>query len=144
MATDVLILGGFTFTEFASPDRMPYGGKHQVIKHRFPGGDRDLDAMGPDDNDRTWNGILWGDDALSDMVLLKTMMDQGTETNFTWGIESRNCLITSFEAEVEKVTCVHYTITIMFSDSGGAGLGPLTSLTSQIVSDIGSALGALL
>ena len=144
MAQDVLILGPFTFTDFGVPDRMPYTGRHQIVKHKYPGGGRDLSMMGPDDDDRSWNGILWGETAQDDAVLLKTLVAQGTELAYVWGLESRLCVIQSFEAEVEKFTCIHYRIEIVFSDGGGGSLGGLQSLTGQIIQDVGAALGSLL
>ena len=141
MATDVLILGPVVFQGFQVPERMPYGGKQQLQKHQYPGGMRDVDAMGPDDDDRKWSGILWGDDAFDTMLLLDSLRVAGEELPLSWGAESRTVVIADFSAQVEKVTCIHYSITCMFTDDSGSGSGPLQTLTSLVASDLASAVG---
>ena len=70
MALDTLVLGPFVFTDFRVPDRMPFGGKQQLVIHKMPGGARTIDAMAPDDNDRTWSGTMRGANAYSDIQTL--------------------------------------------------------------------------
>ena len=77
MALDVMILGPFVFTDFAVPDRLPFGGKQHMTVHKMPGGSRVIDCMGPDDDDRSWSGILWGDDALAEALTLDAMRRAG-------------------------------------------------------------------
>ena len=141
MALDVLILGPFEFTDFAVPERMALGGKQQLIIHKMPGGDRAIDAMGSDDDDRRWSGILWGEDAEAKALTLDAMRRQGTELPFSWGAESRTAVIFDFKAQFEKFNCVHYDITVVLSDNqaGGGGGGETPSFDSMIGGDLSAA-----
>jgi hypothetical protein len=138
MALDTLLLGPFTFTDFSVPDRMSYGGKHALHVNKMPGGGRVIDAYGPDDDDRSWSGILWGDDAMSKMQTLDAMRRSGIELPFSWGAESRTCVISEFKANVEKFTCIHYSITIILTDGGFTSL--ISSIDDMIQGDMASAL----
>ncbi len=142
MSPDTLTLGPFVFTDFRVPDRMPFGGKQQLVIHKMPGGARSIDAMGPDDNDRAWAGTMWGDNAYSDMLTLDALRRQGAPLAFSWGAESRTAIIMEFKAEVEKWTCVHYDITVVLDDDGD-GAGGSLSLDAMVSSDLIAAVGLL-
>jgi len=55
-----LILGGFTFIDYAIPEEVPQGGEHHLVVHKLIGGNRVIDAMGPDDADISWSGRFQG------------------------------------------------------------------------------------
>lgn len=142
MAIDTLILGPFEFTDFAVPTNMPYGGKQQTVVHKMPGGARTIDTMGPDDTDYSWSGILWGNNASSSMALLNALRRAGDELGFSWGAESRTCVIGDCTFEVEKWTCIHYKITIIFSDTGDS-IGLIPALGTVVLADLASALSLI-
>jgi hypothetical protein len=139
MALDTLILGPFVFTDFAVPDQMPFGGKQHMHVQKMPGGARAIDCMGPDDEDVSWSGIFWGDDALSRAQTLDAMRRSGIELPFSWGAQNRTAVIAEFKASVEKFTCVHYSITVVMSDSRAAG-SVISSIDDIISGDLSAAM----
>lgn len=138
MALDTLILGPFVFTDFAVPNRMPFGGKHQLHVQKMPGGARAIDCMGPDDEDVSWSGTLWGNDALSKAQTLDAMRRSGLELPFSWGAQSRTAVIADLKIEVEKFTCIHYAITVVLTDSTTSSV--ISSVDDIIGGDLSAAL----
>lgn len=123
MPTDTLALGPFVFTDFAVPDKLMAGGKQQLVVHRMPGGDRVIDAMGPDDSDRIFGGTFWGDDALAQALTLDAWRRSGTVLPYSNGVEARSVIIHEFTFEVHKFTQVAYAIILTPTDSFGGGGG---------------------
>lgn len=51
-----------TFTNLEIPEKFgPLAGRHEVVKHEYPGGAIDVQAMGPFPDTIEWDGILMGD-----------------------------------------------------------------------------------
>lgn len=141
MAFDTLVLGPFVFDGFSPPEGMPLGGEQKLVVHKMPGGLRAVDAMGADDHDPSWEGILFGETAFADMLTLDAMRKSGQELAFSWGAESRTVVIQRFRARVEKQNVIHYEITLVYTDSSaGTASSAAYSATSLIVSDLTSAL----
>ena len=144
MAIDTLILGPFEFTDFAVPTNMPMGVDQQVAVHKNPGGARTIDTLGPDDHERTWSGILWGDNAASQMATLYALTRAGDPLPLNWGGEARTCVITKFDPKVERWTCIPYSITVTLDDDGDEGVGFAATLGDLIGGDLSAAAGLLL
>lgn len=123
MSLDVLVLGPFVFDDWSAPERLPGGGRHNLITHKLPGGGRVIDAMGPDDIDRGWTGTLWGDSALSDALTLDALRRSGEPLPFSNGYEARTVVILEFLPLVRKFQCVEYSILLTPTDSFGGGGG---------------------
>jgi hypothetical protein len=58
MAT--VTIGGISLSEWEIPERINFGGKQQVTVHKLIGGNRVIDAMGPDPDDVRWSGRFRG------------------------------------------------------------------------------------
>ena len=141
MPTDILVLGPFAFDGFSTPANLPGGGKQKVNKHQMSDGTRVVDAMGPDDDDVEWSGLLVDDFAVEIALGFDAARKAGQELNYSWAGEDRTCVITEFTYKVEKVQVVNYTIKIMFTDSSSGGLGGIiATATSLIASDLSAAL----
>jgi hypothetical protein len=141
-AFDALVLGPFIFSDFSPPDEMTLATKQQVVKHQMPGGYRTVDVMGPDDEDPAWSGVMYGEDAFSDMLTLYSMCQAGQELAFSWGAEARTVVITEFSGHVVKEAVVKYSIKLMYVDDSGSGsqAGASMSLESMVLSDLNAAL----
>ena len=142
MPTDVLILGPFEFDGWSTPEKLPFGGKQHMHVHKMPGGERVIDCLGPDDDDRSWSGILWGDSALSDALTLDGLRKAGEPLPYSNGVEARTVVISEFKPKMRKATCVEYEITVTPADGGGGG-GGIGSLDAIVGSDISAAVGML-
>ena len=143
MANDALILGPFVFTDFAVPEHLPLGGKQQMTVHKMPGGIRTIDSMGPDDRDRSFSGIHWGETALGDALTLDAMRQAGTELPYSNGAEARTVVISDFHWDIQKFNCIHYSISLVPIDSS-SDLGLFADLGSLIASDAAALLDLVL
>ena len=134
MATDVLILGGFIFTGFAVPERIPFGGDQAMVVHKLPGGRRVIDTLGPDDMDIEWHGRFWGSYALTQAMSLDAMRRAGTVLPLSYAGHNYTVVINHFVAEIERAPQdVLYQISCTV----------LTNDPSMVAPISGSALAAL-
>ncbi len=92
-------LGGVTLTGLATPERMPWGGRQQLVIHRMPGGGRVIDAMGPDEKPLEFSGYFQGPSASSQARQIDNMRQAGKPVSLAWGSFSRQVIISSFECE---------------------------------------------
>src|SRR5215212_9196175 len=136
MATDVLVLGPFVFTDFSVPDRLPLGGRQHHMVHKMPGGDRVIDCLGPDDADRAWSGTLWGNRAQGDALMLDALRRAGKPLSYSNGFEARTVVITEFQARVQKPTCIEYSICVTPSDNPGGSSGGGANVGALVVADL--------
>ena len=74
-----LTLGGVAFQGFEIPDSLNFGGEQALAIHKFPGGSRTVDSMGPDDDDIRWSGRFRGTSAEQRATLLDYMRRQGQQ-----------------------------------------------------------------
>lgn len=142
-ALDVLTLGPFVFTDFAVPERLPFGGKQQMTIHKMPGGNRTIDCMGPDDDDRTWSGTFWGEGALAQALTLDALRKAGEPLPYANGVEAHIVVISEFRPKVRKFQCVEYDITVVIADGGGGGGSGIASIGAAVISDLSAAAGFL-
>ena len=119
MAADVLALGSIIFTNFSTPERMPFGGEHCMNVHKLIGGQRVVDTMGPDDRDIRWSGVFWGDNALNTAQELDALRVQGSPLGLSWGGGAYTVVIKSFVPDVRRLPmCVDYSIECVISSRG--------------------------
>jgi hypothetical protein len=106
-----LTLGGVVFTGFEIPESIPFGGEQMLAVHKLPGGNRIIDAMGPDDSDIRWSGRFRGPDGESRAVLLDFMRRQGRQVLLGWGLHRYQVLIREFKADFQQPYEIPYSIT---------------------------------
>jgi hypothetical protein len=143
MATDILILGGFTFDEWSTAERMPFGGEQAMVVHHLPGGQRVIDTLGPNDHDIAWHGRLYGSGAMGMALTLDGMRRAGTQLPLIFAGLSYMVVINRFEAEIERLPVdVRYRIscTPVVSMGGGAGIGSALSGSALAAADLAAAL----
>lgn len=140
MATDILVLGLVEFTDFAVPEKMPFGGKLAAQVHKLPGGQRVIDTLGPDDMDISWSGKFFGDDTVDMVLTLDGMRRSGLVYGLSYTGVAFPVVITEFVAEWERYPqYAHYRITCTIASVGGdipAGVD------AQMQADITSAKAA--
>ena len=91
-----LTLGGFAFQDMELPEEIACGGKQQHEIHRFPGGGRRIDVMGPDEDDITWSGVFFSADATDREQQVSEMRRNGAVVPLAWGPVVVPVLITAF------------------------------------------------
>lgn len=120
--SDILILGPITFDAFSTPELMPWGGSQVVNKHRLLGGQRPIDATGPDDDDIVWHGSFFGNDAYQNCLALDALRIAGNQLPLSFGGQAYVVIITNFRPQIRKypIWC-DYSISCMIVFNGGQG-----------------------
>ena len=126
MAVDTyLTIGGYTFSGFGVPERINGGGQHHLIVHKLIGGQRIIDAMGPDDDSIKFTGRFRnadGTDAMSQAILLDAMRRAGKPVPLTYWNQTATVVIKHFGWSFERFFEVPYTIECeVVTASGQAG-----------------------
>jgi hypothetical protein len=144
--TDTLILGGFTFqnVDFSPPTRMPFGGAQAMVVHKLPGGSRVIDTLGPDEDDITWSGFFFCDNALRQCQQLDSMRAAGQKIQLTFAGMSRQVVIKRFKPQVRRYPhWVEYEISCTVADNpfaNASGAAPGFSATASPDTLIGNDL----
>lgn len=138
----VLTLGGVTFADFEIPDTINFGGGQVLAVHRLPGGNRVIDAMGPDDADIKWSGRFRGSNAEERALLLDFMRRSGQQQLLAWSLERFQVVIREFTANFQQPFEIPYSITctVVLNETmtiASAAVG----LADAIASDLASAVG---
>ena len=144
MAMDVLTLGGYAFDSLSTPERMPFGGDHAMVVHKLPGGDRVIDMLGPDDDDLSWHGRIFGDGAIGTAMMLDGMRRAGIQLPLIFAGQSYMVVIAHLNFEIERLPLnVHYHIscTPVISLGGGAGVASFVGNSILASSDLSAAMG---
>jgi hypothetical protein len=144
MPADVLTLGGITFDDFSTPQKMMGGGRQAMVVHKLPGGARVIDTLGPDEADIRWSGQFFGDNAYTTALALDAMRAEGQVLQLTWGGQFRSVIINNFIYEVKRLpvyVLYHISCTVYQNPSLGVIGGSTPSIDSLILSDLSFASG---
>lgn len=93
----ILVLGSVTFQEMEIPPFVHIPGGHKIGKNVDIGGLRNAHAMGPDDGNIGWGGLLMGASAQDRSSQLQGMKDAGLEISFLCGDEFRMVMIETLD-----------------------------------------------
>jgi hypothetical protein len=140
---DILTLGGIAFDDFSTPSGMGAGGKQSLVVHKLPGGPRVIDLLGPDEDDITWNGEFFGDDAYTNALALDAMRAAGQVIPLVFGGQYRSVVIEHFTYKIRRLPVwVEYSVTCTVYQN--PALGNLSSVSpggvdSLVSSDLDAA-----
>lgn len=135
-----LQLADVVFQGFEAPEQIAFGGEQALLVHKLPGGDRVVDAMGPDDRDLSWSGRFRGGAAESRARRLDELRRQGLPLTLTWGTFRYRVLVRSFEAQYQQFE-IPYSISCTVLDSGQGGIaGLLATIDEALGTDLSGAL----
>jgi hypothetical protein len=142
--TDTLVLGGIAFDGFSTPSRMGAGGKQAMVVHKLPGGARVIDTLGPDEDNISWDGEFFGNDAYANALALDGMRAAGQVVSLTFGGQFRSVIIDNFNYHIRRLPVwVEYQISCMVyqSPSLGALGGSIGNIDTLVLSDLALAAG---
>jgi hypothetical protein len=134
-----LILGGFTFSDYSIPEVVPQGGQHNLVVHKLIGGNRVVDAMGPDDSDISWSGRFQGSGATGKAMALDQLRKAGAQLPFVVDSQFYSVCIKQFEWDYQRPYQILYRITCLVVSSMGGAIAPPTTLDVLIGGDMGLA-----
>jgi len=136
----VLQLGGVTLEGFEVPGRVAFGGAQSLTVHKLPGGVRVIDAMGRDDADIGWSGVLSGVSAAGRAALLDAMRAGGGVQSLTWDQFFYSVVVASLQLNYTSPWWIEYRITCkVVLDEAQAGASTIVSASSEIAADLVSA-----
>jgi hypothetical protein len=137
-----VVLGPVVFDDIEVPERIEFGGAQSMVVHKMPGGMRVIDAMGRDDMDMTWSGILEGPGATSRALMLDSLRVGGLPWTLTWDILSWTVIVKNFKGIYQKRNWIPYTIECMVVFDNSANFNPTVPTVQQSVNnDVATAGG---
>ena len=140
--TVTLTLGGVVFQGFEVPSSINSGGDQALAIHKMPGGNRVIDAMGPDDSEIRWSGRFRGSSAETRALLLDFMRRQGQQQLLTYSLHRYQVIIRKFEANFEQSYEIPYSISCeVVLDETQAAASLAVGFIEAIAGDVVSALG---
>ena len=144
----MLVLGPVVFSGFEVPEQVALGGKQLLAIHRLVGGGRVVDAMGADDADVAWSGILTGADAPERLRLLEGLRRDGEAVELAWAGYRYTVVVRELQARVTGPYLVPYRLKCAVLAEGDVGgveaLPELASLAEAIGLGAGPELEGLL
>ncbi len=137
MSDFTLYLDSVAFQEFEIPDSIKAGGAQALFKHKYPGGARTIDTMGPDDDDITWSGTFLDGTAQDRCAQLDVMRRQGNQVVVTWAGYQYLVVIAEFKWDFRRFWQIPYTITLaVVQDQTQPGQDDTPDVDSQTGSDV--------
>ena len=106
-----VVLGNVAFDGFEVPQSIGWGGAQRVTTHKFVGGARVIDAMGPDDRDIGWSGTFLGFDAADRARAVDAMRVGGVAVPLVWSDFFYQVVIVGFEADFRLAGHIPYRVT---------------------------------
>jgi hypothetical protein len=138
-----LTLGGVVFQGFEIPETINSGGDQMLAIHKMPGGNRTIDAMGPDDSEIRWSGQFRGSSAETRALLLDLMRRQGQQQLLSYSLHRYQVVVSRFEADFQYGGLeIPYTIACaVVLDETQALASLAVGFVEALASDVVSALG---
>jgi hypothetical protein len=133
MASTTVTLGDFVFAGMEMPESLRFGGGQALVVHRLIGGQKVVDAMGPDDAPPEWGGWFRGENALERARYLDTLRKQGKALTFTYSEFRYLVLIASFTADFQRPYQIPFRISLEVVDDLTA---PVTVIAPSSIDDV--------
>jgi hypothetical protein len=123
--TVTVTLDDFVFQDFEVPEELPFGGAQMLAKKQLLGGERQIDAMGADDEPIEWTGRFRGADAVSRARSLDAKRRAGKALTLTWGEFTYSVVIARFRPVYQRAGLeIPYTIVLEVVDAPQPDDGP--------------------
>lgn len=133
MASTTVTLGDFVFAGMEMPESLRFGGTQALVVHRLIGGQKVVDAMGPDDAPPEWGGWFRGENALARARYLDTLRKQGKALTFTYSEFRYLVLINSYTADFQRPYQIPYRISLEVVEDLTA---PVTVIAPSSIDDV--------
>jgi hypothetical protein len=135
-----VILGGVALDGFEVSGALHFGGKQALAIHRLPGGGRIIDALGPDDTDITWSGILTGGNAADRARLLDALRRNGSTVTLAWDSFLVTVVVGELLLDFANPWWIPYRVRCVVAP-GATGLTTEATSTTQsaVLADLGTA-----
>lgn len=113
MGADTLRIGEFEFEVDDLPEEIPLGGSQQLQVIKFPGGYREVQVFGAQEDTISWNGTLNFSNAVDKMETLDAMYKSGSVYMLQVGVlKPMNVIISSFKPTYRSQYEIPYSISL--------------------------------
>lgn len=112
MADFILYLGGVGFLDLEIPESIRAGGAQALAIHKYPGGTRTIDTMGPDDDSITWSGFFEDSNAQARCQQIDIMRRQGQPVPLQWSAYQYLVVVEHFEWDFRRFYHIPYAISL--------------------------------
>lgn len=132
----MLILGPILFGSFEVPQSITLGGRQRLAVHQLPGGGRVVDAMGGDDGELGWSGILSGPEASGRARALDRLRRGGLPWPLAWDGWRFTVIVSRFEADSADPHWMPYrlsSVVVAEGDVAAPELLPLAPTLAEAV-----------
>ena len=140
-----LILGGIVATDWQIPPRVEgFGGRQRLAVNKVLGGQRVVDALGPDEDEIAWRGRFRGPTALINAQTWDAMRSAGSQQSlFIVGLY-RLVVIAQFNFVIEKPYEIPYFIKCIVVQNPMQGqLGAVPGSLDTVVNNDVNAMNAI-
>jgi len=103
-------LGSFGFSQYEVPEHIRFGGRQKQTVHIRPGGQRQIDTLGPEAHPIAWEGIFLSSDAACRAQQLDALRAKGDALDLCWGQFRYRVVIEALELEYRRQNYVTYKI----------------------------------
>jgi hypothetical protein len=136
-----LLLGGVLLDGFEVNARIGFGGQQALAIHKLPGGVRVIDAMGPDDHDIVWSGVLSGADASSRARALDALRVAGNPVRLAWDVFAASVIVSDVRFQFRNSWWIPYQLhctVLVGTEAAPMGAMPVNVL-GDVLADLGQA-----
>ena len=139
----MLTLGPIVFGSFEVPQSITLGGRQRLAVHQLPGGGRMVDAMGADDGELAWSGMLSGPEAPARARTLDRLRRGGLAWPLAWDGWRFTVIVSRFEADSAEPFWMPYRLSTCVVAEGDLALAELLPAlpTAAEAAALGAGLG---
>lgn len=120
----VMKLGDFTFERFEVPEGLATKVSQITAVHKFPGGKRTIDAMGPDYEPISWSGRFQGANSEARYRALERLVSAGLPVVLSWSEFSYLVIPQTISRDFQRKYQILYSIACEVVEDRAASLAP--------------------
>ena len=105
-----LKIGSISLRDFETPSTVKFGGTQRIAVHRLANGRRVLDALGREESDITFSGVLSGSDAEARVQALDLLRTTGQRTSLQWSSFHFDVIVRQFSIEFQSPHWIPYQL----------------------------------
>src|SRR5438105_14105562 len=108
MPDTILTLGDVSFRHTEVPEKIQIGGEQKLAVHLLVGGQKAIDALGRDDAQLEWSGLLLGANAAWRFRQLDAIRIAGKPVTLSWSEQLYRVVVKSFVADYAREHQIAY------------------------------------
>lgn len=127
----MVTIGSMTLRDFEVPQAIRYGGQQRLAVHHLGDGRRIVEALGHDDIDIEFGGVLTGPDAASRARTLEQLCRTGSQVPLVWDTNRLTVIVQRFTADYASESWINYRLACNVMDTTPATTVPSAGTASH-------------